>query len=49
MLFFVGFDSIAAEIDTLSFEIDIPDAIIDAISITEITTILKNHPSMELV
>lgn len=33
----------------ISFEIDIPDIIIDEISIDELTEALKGYPSMELV
>lgn len=37
------------EMDPISFEIDIPDTIINRINIDEIRPLLENHPTLKLV
>lgn len=35
--------------DEIEFEIEVPDVVVQAIDIQEVTRLLKNHPNLELV
>lgn len=38
-----------SEIQPISFEIDVPDEVINRINISEITELLKDHPTLQII